>query len=65
MYAGYAWLTNNVRLTWQMRLVPIAAMAGFLTMALAIPEVFGAGGADVRALLYDSPGTFQAKKAPR
>ena len=33
MYAGYAWLTNNVRVTWQMRLVLIAAMAGFLTMA--------------------------------
>ena len=43
MYAGYAWLTNNVRVTWQMRLVLIAAMAGFLTMAMAIPEVFGAG----------------------
>src|SRR5712691_7488121 len=42
MYAGYAWLTNNVRVTWQMRLVLIAAMAG-LVMALAIPEVFGAG----------------------
>jgi len=24
MYAGYAWLTNNVRVTWQMRLVLIA-----------------------------------------
>ena len=33
MYAGYAWLTNNVRVTWQMCLVPIAAMARFLTMA--------------------------------
>ncbi len=43
MYAGYAWLTNNVSVTWQMRLVLIAAMAGFLTMAMAIPEVFGAG----------------------
>jgi low temperature requirement protein LtrA len=43
MYAGYAWLTNNVRVTWQMRLVLIAAMAGFLSMAMAIPEVFGAG----------------------
>src|SRR6266851_6616497 len=32
MYAGYAWLTNNVRVTWQMRLVLIAAMAGFLVM---------------------------------
>src|SRR6266545_8265084 len=43
MYAGYAWLTNNVRVTWQMRLVLIAAMAGFLVMAMAIPEVFGKG----------------------
>src|SRR5438128_12268757 len=43
MYAGYAWLTNNVRVTWQMRLVLIAAMAGFLVMAMAMPEVFGAG----------------------
>src|SRR5207245_10196870 len=43
MYAGYAWTTNNVRVTWQMRLVLIAAMAGFLVMAMAIPEVFGAG----------------------
>src|SRR5712692_1104403 len=43
MYAGYAWLTNNVVANWQMRLVLFAAMAGFLTMAMAIPEVFGAG----------------------
>ncbi len=43
MYAGYAWLTNNVRVTRQMRLVPFAVMAGFLTMAMAIPEAFGAG----------------------
>jgi low temperature requirement protein LtrA len=45
MYAGYAWLANNVRVTRQMRLVPLAVMAGFLTMAMAmaIPEAFGAG----------------------
>jgi low temperature requirement protein LtrA len=43
MYAGYAWLTNNVRPDGRMRLVLIAAMAGFLAMAMAIPEVFGAG----------------------
>ena len=43
MYGGYVWLTNNVRANWQMRLVLIAAMAGFLVMAMAIPEVFGAG----------------------
>jgi len=43
MYAGYAWLTNNVA-----RDVADAPGAdrrdgGFLVMALAIPEVFGAG----------------------
>jgi len=43
MYAGYVWLTNNVRPDGRMRLVLIAAMAGFLVMAMAIPEVFGAG----------------------
>jgi low temperature requirement protein LtrA len=43
MYAAYVWLTNTVRVTWQMRLVLIAAMAGFLVMAMAIPQVFGAG----------------------
>src|SRR5438445_13825212 len=41
MYAGYAWLTNNVRVIWQMRLVLIAAMAGVRVLALAIPEVCG------------------------
>src|SRR5438034_11361510 len=43
MYAGYAWLTNNVRVTWHMRLVLIAAMEGFLVMAMALPVVLGAG----------------------
>jgi low temperature requirement protein LtrA len=43
MYGGYVWLTNNVRADWKIRLVLIAAMAGFLVMAMAIPEVFGAG----------------------
>src|SRR5712692_2212947 len=47
MYGGYVWLTNNVRVTWQMRLVLIVAMAGFLVMAMAIPEVFGAGALTV------------------
>lgn len=42
-YAGDARLTNDVRVTWRMRLVLFAAMAGFLTMAMAIPEAFGAG----------------------
>jgi len=32
MYAGYAWLTNNVGANWRMHLVLIAAMAGFFTM---------------------------------
>lgn len=43
MYAGYAWLTNNVRPSGRMRLVLVAAMAGFMSMALAIPDVFGKG----------------------
>jgi low temperature requirement protein LtrA len=43
MVAGCAWLTNNVVANWQMRLVLFAAIAGFLTMAMAIPEVIGAG----------------------
>src|SRR5258708_10772262 len=43
MYAGYAWLTNNVRVTWQMRLVLIAAIAGVLAIGLAIPARFGPG----------------------
>jgi low temperature requirement protein LtrA len=45
MYAGYVWLTNNAGASWHMRLVLIAAMAGFLVMAMAIPEVHGAGAA--------------------
>jgi low temperature requirement protein LtrA len=44
MYAGYAWLTNDTGTQRQMRLVLIAAMAGFLVMALSIPDVFGANG---------------------
>ena len=43
MYAAYSWLTNNTGGGWQMRLVLIAAMAGFLIMAMSIPSVFGAG----------------------
>src|SRR5436309_13365841 len=43
MYAGYDWLTNNVRVTWQMRLALIAAGAGLLEMSMASPEVCGAG----------------------
>lgn len=43
MYAGYAWLTNIAGASVRMRLVLIAAMAGFLVMAIVIPSVFGAG----------------------
>jgi low temperature requirement protein LtrA len=43
MYAGYAWLTNIAGESVRMRLVLIAAMAGFLVMAIVIPSVFGAG----------------------
>src|SRR5262245_22031164 len=43
MYAGYAWLTNIAGTGLRMRLVLIAAMAGFLVMAIVVPSVFGAG----------------------
>jgi len=42
IYAGYAWLTNGVGAARRMRLVLIAAAAGFLVMSQAIPASFGA-----------------------
>jgi low temperature requirement protein LtrA len=44
MYDGYTWLTNTTGAGRRMRLVLIAAMAGFLVMAIALPGVFGANG---------------------
>ena len=44
MYDAYAWLTNAAGAPRQMRLVLIAAMAGFLVIALAIPGVFAGNG---------------------
>src|SRR5262245_45910553 len=44
MFAGYAWLTNSARPGTFMRFVMIAAMAGFLVMALAVPRVFSTDG---------------------
>lgn len=41
MYAGYAWLTNGISLSRPMRLVLIAAAAGFLVISQAIPRSFG------------------------
>jgi low temperature requirement protein LtrA len=43
MYGGYIWLTNHAHTPKSMRLVLMAAMAGFLVMALAIPESAGEG----------------------
>lgn len=43
MYGGYIWLTNHAHTPNSMRLVLIAAMCGFLFMALAIPESAGEG----------------------
>src|SRR5262245_66200868 len=43
MYAGYAWLTNIAGARTRMRLVLIAALAGFLVMAIVTPSVFGPG----------------------
>ena len=36
MYAAYFWLTNSVRVTWQMRLVLIAAIAALAIAVLLI-----------------------------
>jgi low temperature requirement protein LtrA len=43
MYGGYIWLTNHAHTPKSMRLVLMAAMCGFLVMALAIPESAGDG----------------------
>ncbi|NUR06482.1 MAG: low temperature requirement protein A [Nocardioidaceae bacterium] len=42
MYDGFAWLANNVGPTTTSTRVPmLAAMAGFLVIAIAVPEAFG------------------------
>jgi low temperature requirement protein LtrA len=43
MYGGYIWLTNHAHTPNSMRLVLVGALAGFLIMALAIPESAGEG----------------------
>jgi low temperature requirement protein LtrA len=45
MYAGYAWLTNAVSTRGvARRLVLLGGMAGYLVLALAIPDAFGGSG---------------------
>lgn len=45
MYSGYAWLTNAVAPSSSARrALLLTGMAGFLVMALAIPEAFGGSG---------------------
>jgi len=45
MYGGYAWLTNAVPpRAPALRLLLLAAMGGYLVVALAIPRAFGADG---------------------
>src|SRR5579864_4241265 len=44
MYDAYSWLTNVAGAQGLMRLVLIAAMAGFFVMALALPRIFGSDG---------------------
>ena len=44
MYDAYAWLTNEAGAGRPMRLVLIAAMAGFFVMALALPSIVDTGG---------------------
>ena len=42
MYDGFAWLSNNVGPTTTSTRVPmLVAMAGFLVLAIAVPEAFG------------------------
>jgi len=44
MYGGYAWLTNAVAAnTAARRLVLLGGMAGFLLVALTVPEAFDGG----------------------
>lgn len=43
MYGGYIWLTNHAHTPNSMRLILMAAMGGFLVMALAIPASAGEG----------------------
>jgi low temperature requirement protein LtrA len=45
MYGGYAWLTNAVApVNTVRRGLLVAGMAGFLTMAIAVPDAFGSSG---------------------
>ena len=45
MYGGYAWLTNNVGTTRLLsRVLVLTGMAGFLVMALAVPQAFERDG---------------------
>ena len=45
MYGGYAWLTNAVApSSTTRRTLLLVGMAGFLVMALAVPEAFGGSG---------------------
>jgi low temperature requirement protein LtrA len=44
MYISYEWLTNEAGTQKLMRMLLIAAMPGFLVMALALPQIFGIEG---------------------
>jgi low temperature requirement protein LtrA len=44
MYAAFSWLTSNAGESTTLRLIIIAAMAGFMIMAIATPDLFGKGG---------------------
>ncbi len=44
MYGGYIWLTNHAHTPRSMRLVLVAALTGFLVMALAVPEAAARAG---------------------
>lgn len=45
MYSGYAWLANNIGTDrFLYRMLMFCGMAGFLSMAISIPSIFGTGG---------------------
>ena len=67
MYGGYAWLTNAVVPSNTLRRgLLVVGMAGFLTMAMAVPDAFDTTGLGVRPrLLRRQPRAHRALPALR
>ena len=68
MYAGYAWLTNTVSTRGvARRVVLLGGMAGYLVLALAIPDAFGGSGLAfglAYAVVVTVHATMYARLAP-